>query len=296
MAPDKRAPRKAWASVTGGPQNNGRQPQSQPQSTKSKQQQRAPELSLYKRIEDTTRVTKDYYFFHSGPLSNWHTRGTPFQGQRALEIALPLLASTGIPHPAMSTVSTQLLAQHWYNCGEQWMMACKAWLMETDVGSEDASNIPGGFQALQDDIYKASAPIGLGPRGQRLHASSLARVLRSSAPKDQKALGKTVENWNEERWEAACMPIVIAGSLARAESTPVLKEIYMDNKDGARKFVEGAPRDTIWGVGIRWDNPVINNPNHWRGTNLLGQCHDEACRMLVQAVNEEKQQEEERLT
>ena len=252
-----------------------------------------PELSLYKRIEDTTRVTKEYYFFHNGPLSNWYIGGTPFKGERALEIVISLLLEAGVPHPAISTVSTQLLAQHYYNCGEQWMMACKAWLMETDVGTEDASSIRGGFPALQDEIYH-NTPIGLSARRQRLHASSFARIIRASDPREQKALGKTVRNWNQQRWEAACMPIVVAGSCARAEATPILEEIYMDNQYGKRRFCEGSLSDCVWGVGIRWDNPIINNRKLWKGENLLGQCHDEACRRIVQAVNEEVKREEEK--
>ena len=174
-------------------------------------------------------------------------------------------------------------------------MACKAWLMETDIGTEDASTIPGGFRALQDNIYLASTPTGLGPRGQRLHSSTLARIIRSSDPKTQKGLGREVKNWNEERWEAACMPSVVAACLARAESTPILREIYMDNQYGKRQFCEGSPSDRIWGVGISWKSPVIDNPRHWKGRNLLGQCHDEACRMLVLAVNEETKREDEML-
>ena len=35
-------------------------------------------------------------------------------------------------------------------------------------------------------------------------------------------------------------------------------------------LVEAAGNDGIWGVGLREDNPLINNRFKWRGLNLLG--------------------------
>ena len=37
-----------------------------------------------------------------------------------------------------------------------------------------------------------------------------------------------------------------------------------------RVLVEASPVDTIWGVGLAADNKSIENPNLWRGLNLLG--------------------------
>ncbi len=42
----------------------------------------------------------------------------------------------------------------------------------------------------------------------------------------------------------------------------------MNTKD--RILVEASPVDAIWGIGMASDNEDSNNPNKWKGLNLLG--------------------------
>ena len=39
---------------------------------------------------------------------------------------------------------------------------------------------------------------------------------------------------------------------------------------GSRVLVEASLVDRIWGIGMARDNEQANNPNLWRGLNLLG--------------------------
>jgi len=39
---------------------------------------------------------------------------------------------------------------------------------------------------------------------------------------------------------------------------------------GDRLLVEASPRDTIWGIGLRADDPDTAAPTTWLGKNLLG--------------------------
>jgi ribA/ribD-fused uncharacterized protein len=39
---------------------------------------------------------------------------------------------------------------------------------------------------------------------------------------------------------------------------------------GNKILVEASPLDTIWGIGLGRENTKANNPNTWRGKNLLG--------------------------
>ena len=53
------------------------------------------------------------------------------------------------------------------------------------------------------------------------------------------------------------MLIVIATSITRAEADNDLARIYIGNKDGNKRFVEGNPYDKVWGVGISWEDRRI---------------------------------------
>lgn len=79
------------------------------------------------------RLTSTHVFFWFGPFSNWH-RPSCFSGEAALEEMLPRLDEAGVPHPPREAPITDLLARHRYLCGEQWMMAAKAWLPGEALG------------------------------------------------------------------------------------------------------------------------------------------------------------------
>jgi predicted NAD-dependent protein-ADP-ribosyltransferase YbiA (DUF1768 family) len=46
------------------------------------------------------------------------------------------------------------------------------------------------------------------------------------------------------------------------------------------------PDDRIWGIGLVADNPNIENPHSWQGTNLLGFALMEVRQFLHQAIVE----------
>ena len=123
------------------------------------------------------------------------------------------------------------------------MMACKAWLFDRDP-----------------------------------EAAVLRSILASKKPADQKTMGRKVPGFNETIWEAVSIKIVVASQIARAEVNPQLATIY--RKSGSRIFVEGSPYDRIWGVGLRWNERLIENERNWNGKNKLGLCHGFARHVL----------------
>ena len=116
------------------------------------------------------------------------------------------------------------------------MMACKAWLFDRDP-----------------------------------QASVLRSILASKKPFEQKALGRKVPGFIDSIWHAASFEIVIASQIARAEVDECLAKIYLES--GNKIFVEGSPKDKIWGVGIHWKDKAIEDERNWIGENRLGWCH-----------------------
>lgn len=117
-----------------------------------------------------------------------------------------------------------------YNCCEQFMMAEKARVF----GDEEA----------------------------------LAKILAAPSPREQKALGRKVRNFNEGTWNGVCRGVVYTGNLARFSQDPQLRRLLLATGDKA--IVEASPTDRIWGIGLAQDDPDAQRPDRWRGRNWLG--------------------------
>jgi ribA/ribD-fused uncharacterized protein len=187
------------------------------------------------------RSTDTHTFFWHSILSNWH-QGPSFSGNIALRRAASQLQAMWIPIPSTSAISSRLILKHSFNCGEQFMMACKAWLFDQD------------------------------PK-----ASVLRSILASKKPYEQKALGRKVPGFIDSIWQAASFGIVVASQVTRAEADRRLAEIYLSSN---KIFVEGSPKDKIWGVGLHWEDATIEDERNWLGENRLGWCHGIARRIF----------------
>ncbi len=99
-------------------------------------------------------------------------------------------------------------------------------------------------------------------------ASTCAKIMAADNPRDYKALGREVQHFDAEVWDRAKYDIVLRGNLAKFSQNPELFA-FLDST-GDSILVEGSPYDGIWGVKLGTDDPQIDNPNAWRGENLLG--------------------------
>ena len=95
-------------------------------------------------------------------------------------------------------------------------------------------------------------------------------ILRTKSPREQKELGRKVRGFKNKIWNKNRESIVIQGNLLKFSQNPDILSKLINT--GEKVLVEASPSDTIWGVGLRPDNPDINNPNMWKGANLLGKC------------------------
>lgn len=143
-------------------------------------------------------------------------------------------------HAKNGQVTRACLSQWWpchfeagtetYNCAEQFMMAEKARIMGDEV--------------------------------------TRRKILKTSDPKEIKALGRMVRNFDEKKWDEHKYNVVALGNLHKFQQNPQLKDFLLST--GSKVLVEASPYDVIWGIGYAEDAPECKNPEKWRGQNLLG--------------------------
>lgn len=94
-------------------------------------------------------------------------------------------------------------------------------------------------------------------------------IMKSLSQKEIKGLGRQIRNFNDDIWDKNKIKIVFEGNYAKYKSNPKLKSYLINQRN--KILVEASPYDNIWGIGLsKNDLPLIENPNNWKGTNLLG--------------------------
>jgi ribA/ribD-fused uncharacterized protein len=94
------------------------------------------------------------------------------------------------------------------------------------------------------------------------------RILSTTSPKTQKALGRKVTGFDDRKWRGERERIVYEGNHAKFTQNVDLLERLLAT--AGTELVEASPTDRIWGVGLSEEDPRILNPSQWRGENLLG--------------------------
>jgi len=98
------------------------------------------------------------------------------------------------------------------------------------------------------------------------HASE--RVLLASNPGEAKSIGREVLGFRQDLWEEKRFDIVVNANLAKFSQSDEMRDFLVQT--GNRILVEASPVDKIWGIGLAQDNAASENPNTWKGLNLLG--------------------------
>lgn len=95
------------------------------------------------------------------------------------------------------------------------------------------------------------------------------RIMAAASPRECKALGRQVRNFDNNVWERHREEIVYRGNLAKFGQHSDLRDVLLAT--GNATIAEAAPWDTIWGIGLADNDPRAQNPSQWLGLNLLGQ-------------------------
>ncbi|MEM0996052.1 MAG: NADAR family protein [Bacteroidota bacterium] len=100
-------------------------------------------------------------------------------------------------------------------------------------------------------------------------AEIAAQILEAAQPRDQKALGRKVRNFDRTVWSKHAREIVYRGNRAKFTQNPDLRKFLLATGDAT--IVEAAPNDAIWGIGISEEEARTTDPSAWPGTNWLGE-------------------------
>jgi ribA/ribD-fused uncharacterized protein len=133
-----------------------------------------------------------------------------------------------------------------YNCAEQYMMVEKARLFK-DIVAE-------------------------------------AAIMHASTPKHQKAIGRTVKNFDELAWHGIARTIVYTGNWAKFTQNEQLLDDLL--KTGRRVIVEASPCDRIWGIGLKENDNRCLDKSQWQGKNWLGEILTKVRDDLSKTINE----------
>ncbi|MBR5229001.1 MAG: NADAR family protein [Firmicutes bacterium] len=83
-----------------------------------------------------------------------------------------------------------------------------------------------------------------------------------------KALGRQVNNYNEQDWNGIRQIVVYRGNLEKFRQNPDLAAKL--SATGDAMLAECEPSDKIWGIGMALDDERRHDPKAWQGQNLLG--------------------------
>lgn len=93
-------------------------------------------------------------------------------------------------------------------------------------------------------------------------------VLQAHSPAQAKDIGRSVAGFDEDIWVDNRWRIVVEASVAKFGSDPELRAYLLGTAH--RVLVEASPVDMIWGIGLPADSDMADDPEQWRGLNLLG--------------------------
>ncbi|MEM7343484.1 MAG: NADAR family protein [Chloroflexota bacterium] len=127
---------------------------------------------------------------------------------------------------------------------------------------------PAGFTV--DEVYYRTAEHYMMAEKARLFDDEVActKILQAPHPNQAKKLGRTVQGFETEIWEAHRYKIVVQGNIAKFTQNESLKTFLLNTHK--RVLVEASPVDPIWGIGLTADDPKAMDPEQWEGLNLLG--------------------------
>lgn len=96
----------------------------------------------------------------------------------------------------------------------------------------------------------------------------LQRILQCKTPKEAKAFGRKVQNFDGQIWQKHCSEIVVKANVAKFLNNQAMSDWLL--LTAPKVLVEASMWDKIWGIGMTASATGARDPKLWKGLNLLG--------------------------
>lgn len=93
-------------------------------------------------------------------------------------------------------------------------------------------------------------------------------IMKLTNPKGIKKLGRKIKNFKQDVWDREKYSIVVHANYYKFTQNNEMRNFLFSTGD--KVLVEASPSDTVWGIGLSENDKKAQNPNFWRGQNLLG--------------------------
>ena len=113
-------------------------------------------------------------------------------------------------------------------------------------------------------------------------AETADMIMAAESPREQKALGRKVKNYDEATWGYVRYDIVLLGNFLKFAQNKAYHDHLVRNEDPTVElFVEASPTDKIWGIGLSEFDAQGTTPDQWKGENLLGKVVTEVRDLII---------------
>jgi len=98
--------------------------------------------------------------------------------------------------------------------------------------------------------------------------NSAEMILETNNPREQKEIGRCLNGFDDSIWVKNAVDIVYEGNKQKfCQNQKLLNRLF---RTKGKTLVEASPTDSIWGIGLSAESPIILNRSKWKGDNLLG--------------------------
>eukprot|EP00904_Undaria_pinnatifida_P007738 jgi/Undpi1/4094/HiC_scaffold_16.g07461.m1 len=98
---------------------------------------------------------------------------------------------------------------------------------------------------------------------------TLRQIMNTEDPREMKALGRLVKDFDASVWDDVGFDLVVKGNLEKFRQNPIFRDTLLAT--GSKILAEASPFDNEWGIGLHASDPDALVQSRWPGFNKLGE-------------------------